>query len=346
MKSVGIFFPEPGRTEIRELDTPRPGNGELLIKAAYSTLSPGTERNLLMGKTKQSFPIRVGYSMAGHVVDIGPDVQGFQVGQPVVTTGSHASYLVADQRFVTAVPQKIDLESAAFFVLAHTAMYGVRQAEVQLGLPVIVFGQGPVGLLAAKIAHLAGAMPVMAVDLDAQRLSVSRAMGIPVTINAADRDELVEHAAELPGGGAGAVIDATGAREPVELALDLVRVRGRVVLLSSSSFYEPLDCYRRLSMKGASLVGGYVNSKPWSLQQTNVDISDWPPRLLPGSARYVGAGGWTSDEDVRLFLDLLRYGQLDLRPMITHRFNVEDAVGAYEMVKAGDPSLIGGVIRW
>lgn len=346
MKSVAVVFPAAGQTEVREVETREPGAGEILIKAAFSTLSPGTERNLLMGKSKQTFPISVGYSLAGHVVGIGPGVGGFQEGQPVVTTGSHASHVVADARFVTPVPAEVDMESAAFFVLGHTAIYGVRQAQVELGIPVIVLGQGPVGILTARLAQMAGAVPVIAVDLDERKLDVSRTMGIPVTLNAADRETILSRATALPGGGAGAVIDATGAREPVELALDLVRPRGRVVLLSSPTFYEPIDCYRRLSMKGASLVGGYVNSKPWTLQQTNVDISNWPPRLLPGSMPYAGPGGWTSDEDVRLFLDLLRYRQLDLKPLITHRFGIEQAAQAYDLVKTKDPSLIGGLFRW
>jgi NADPH2:quinone reductase len=346
MKSLGVVFPEPNRVVLETFDLPEPGPGEVVLEAACSTLSPGTEYNLLVGKSRQTYPIKIGYSFAGRVKQLGPGVDRLTVGQPVVTTGRHASHILADARFVTPVPEGVDLESAAFFNLAHTALFGVRQAGIELGLPVAVLGQGMVGLLAAKLAQLAGATPVIALDLDEERLAMSRAIGLPVVVNAADKGAIAALLADLPGGGVAAAIEATGALEPIDMALDMIRARGRVVLLSSPNRDDPVNCYRKLSMKGASLVGAYINAKPWSLEQTQVGMPSWPPSLNAGSTRYVGPGGWTSDEDVRVFLDLLRYGALDLKPLITHRFTPEQAPEAYELVRTKDKALVGGVIRW
>jgi NADPH2:quinone reductase len=345
MKSLGIVFPEANRVELQTFDLPEPGLGEVVLEASFSTLSPGTERNLMMGKFKP-FPINIGYSFAGRVKQLGPGVTGLKVGQPVVTTGRHASYILADERFVTPVPEGVSLESAAFFNLAHTALYGIRRAEIQLGEPVAVIGQGLVGLITAKLAQLSGATPVIAVDIDEQRLDLSRRYGIPVVVNGADKPALAAILAELPGGGVAAAIEVTGALEPIAQALDMVRQRGRVVLLSSPNHDQPIQVYRQLSLKGASLIGAYINSKPWSLAQTQVEMPSWPPSLAPGSTRYVGAQAWTSDDDVRVFLDLLRYGALDLQPLITHRFTPHQAAEAYEMVLQQDRGLLGGVICW
>ena len=345
MKSTGVVFPQANQCGLETVEVDPPGPGELLIETRFTTLSPGTERNLLVGKSKP-FPINVGYSLAGHVKAVGEGVRGFVVGQPVVTTGRHASLVLADARFVTPAPAEVDLEQAAFFNLGHTALYGVRQAGVRLGEPVVVLGQGLVGLIAARLAQLAGGLPVIGVDLDDARLALSRRLGIPVQVNGADSEGLATLVSGFPGGGAAVVIEVTGAHGPIETAMKLVRQRGRVVLLSSPNHDEPLNVHRALSFKGASLIGAYVNAKPWSLEQTTVELKDWPPSLAPGASPFVGASAWTSDDDVRVFLDLLRYGALDLSPLITHRFTPEQAPDAYEMVRREDRSLVGGVIRW
>jgi 2-desacetyl-2-hydroxyethyl bacteriochlorophyllide A dehydrogenase len=346
MKSTGLVVSEKGKVLLQEFELPDPRPG-MLLEAAYSTLSPGTERNIVLGISPPlTLPVAIGYSMAARVKAVGPGVTQYRVGDAVVTTGRHATYLLADERFVTPVPEGTDLEQAAFFNLAHTALYGVRQAKVDLGEAVAVIGQGVVGLIVARIAQLAGGLPVIAIDIDDKRLELSRKLGIQEVVNGTDSARLKGILAGLPGGGVPVVIEVTGARQPVEQALEIVNVRGRVVLLGTTHGDETVQFHQPLSMKGASLIGGYVNSKPWSLSQTDVEMPTWPPSLASGSKRYVGPNMWTSDEDVRVVLNLIRYGSLDLRPLITHRFTPEQAPGAYQMVIDQDRSLVGGVIRW
>jgi len=345
MQARGLIIPAPGRVELRDYDVPDPGPGQILIEAEYSTLSPGTERNIIMGVSRP-LPCAIGYSMAGRVRAIGPGVTRWRVGDGCVTTGRHATLLLADERFVTPVPEGTDLEQAAFFNLAHTAAYGVRQSRLQLGEAVVVLGQGLVGLLTARVAQLAGGLPVIAVDLDEDRLALSRRLGIHEVVNGADHARLAALVKALPWGGAPVVIECTGARRPVEQALELVAVRGRVVLLSTTHGDETVPYNRPLTMKGASLIGAYINSKPWSLAQTDVVMPDWPPSLAAGERAYFGGDPWTSDEDVRMVMNLIRYGSLDLRPLVTHRFTPDEAPAAYQLVVQQDRRLVGAVIRW
>jgi NADPH:quinone reductase len=345
MKVRGLIIPGQGRVELQSYELPEPGPGQILIEAEYSTLSPGTERNIIMGVTRP-LPCPIGYSMAGRVRAIGPGVSRWRIGDAAVTTGRHASCILADERFVTPVPEGTDLEQAAFFNLAHTAMYGVRQSRLQLGEAVVVLGQGLVGLLTARIAQLAGGLPVIALDLDADRLAMSRALGIHEVINAADTARVATLMKSLPWGGAPVVIECTGVRGPVEQALELVAVRGRIVLLSTTHGNETVQFHRPLSMKGASLIGAYINSKPWSVSQTEVEMPGWPPTLKAGERGYFGGAPWTSDEDVRAVMNLIRYGSLDVRPLITHRFTPDEAPAGYDLVVRQDRRLVGGVIRW
>jgi 2-desacetyl-2-hydroxyethyl bacteriochlorophyllide A dehydrogenase len=345
MKSTGLIIAERGRVALQDFELPEPGAGQLLIESEYSTLSPGTERNLILGNS-HPLPCALGYSLSGRVAAIGAGVTRWQVGDALVTTGRHATLVLADERFCTPVPEGTDLEQAAFFNLAHTALYGVRRGGVQLGEAVVVLGQGLVGLLAARIAQLAGGLPVIALDLDEDRLAISRAMGIQEVLLAADGARLQSLIASLPGGRVPVVIECTGVRQPLQQALDIVAERGRIVLLSTTFGDEALPFHQKLGMKGATLIGAYVNSKPWSLFRTDVEMPDWPPSMAPGLKQDFGGEPWSSDADIRAVLQLIRYGQLDLRPLITDRVTPDAAPATYDRVVHQDRQLIGGVIRW
>ncbi|MCF8024320.1 MAG: zinc-binding alcohol dehydrogenase [Desulfobacteraceae bacterium] len=347
MKTTYVKIPEKGKVVLEKGEIEEPGPGELLLEAQYSTLSPGTE-NALMNEHILPLPQNIGYSMAATVKAVGPDVTDFQVGDPVVTTGQHATYLLMDKRNVTPAPRGIDLEQAAFFNLAHTGMYGIRRSGLQFGEPAVVLGQGLVGALTAKLAQLAGALPVIAVDLDDSRLEISREMGIHHAINSkTNPDELTRLIDSLGFDGVPVVFEATGARKPLDQAFEMVSERGRVVMLSQAHGGEAPQYHENLMMKGASLIGCYINSKPFSLYRTDLVIEDsWPPVLARGEKRYKGTDVWTSDSDIRVVLNLIYYGSLNLKPLISHSFNIDQIVDAYEMVNSLDPNLLGGVICW
>lgn len=327
-------------------EVPSPGPGQLLLEAQFSTLSPGTEYSLLAGDILP-LPQYLGYSLAARVLEVGEGVDSFRPGDAVVATAAHARYQLIDQRAVTSVPEGTDLEQAAFFNLAHTAMYAIRRSGLQLGETCIVLGQGLVGAITAQLARLAGAIPVIVTDLDETRLEASRRMGVHHALNpGADGSDLKKLVSEL-GGGVSVVFEATGARQPLDQAFDLVGERGRVVMMSQSHENSLPDFSHRLFVKGASLIGGYINSKPFSLYRTDMEISaNWPPVMRPGLERYSDRDCWTSDEDIRVIMRLLRDGGLDLGQLISHRFDWQELPRAYELLWNRDPSLLGGVICW
>lgn len=338
---------ELGKVILKTKDLPKPGPGQLLLEAEYSTLSPGTEHTLMAGHILP-LPQNIGYSMSARVIDVGEGVTDYKAGDPVVTTGQHANYLLMDEHNVTPVPYDIDMEQAAFFNLAHTGMYAIRRTGIQLGEPAVVLGQGLVGAITAQLAKLAGALPIIVTDLDDTRLEIARNMGVHYAINPKTQpNELTKLVKSLGMGGVPVVFEATGARQPLEQAFEIVGERGRVMMLSVVHGSEAPKYDENLMMKGAVLIGGYINSKPFALRRFDLEIKgEWPPVISKNSTRYTSTDIWTSDEDIRVVLNLIKYGSLNLKPLISHRFAVDQIPEAYNLVWKQDPSLLGGVIHW
>lgn len=338
---------EQGKVVLKTKEISKPGPGQLLLEAEYSTLSPGTEHSLMAGYILP-LPQNIGYSMAARVIEVGPGVTEYKVGDPVVTTGQHANYLLMDAGNVTPAPGGVDMEQAAFFNLAHTGMYAIRRTGIQLGEPTVVMGQGLVGAITAQLAKLAGALPVIVTDLDDKRLEIAKAMGVHYAINTkTEPNALVEIVNSLGMGGVPVVFEATGARQPLEQAFEIVAERGRVMMMSQVHGGDVPKYDANLMMKGATLIGGYINSKPFALRRADLTIKgEWPPVMADNTTRYVNSDIWTSDEDIRVILNLIKYGSLNLKPLISHRFSADQIPQAYDMVWMQDTSLLGGVIKW
>jgi threonine dehydrogenase-like Zn-dependent dehydrogenase len=348
---------EYGKVTVKTKQIPDPGPGQVLLKAEYSAMSPGTERDLMDGKVLP-LPQNVGYAMVARIVGIGEGVTDFKKGDLVVATGEHADYLVLDEHIVTPAPEGIDEEQAAFFILAHTAMYGIRRTGIQMGESVVVLGQGMVGLITAHLAKLAGACPVIATDMDDSRLGLSKKLGVDHAINVKTKaDELDRVIENLGPGGPAVVFEAAGSHITMDLAFKLVGERGRVMIMSTvhddtGSHLNCNEMLRGLWMKGASFIGGYINSKPFSLKRYDLRFPDvskgerWPAKVTDKPKRFVSSDIWTSDEDIRVVLNQIKYGVLNIKPLITHRFSVNEIPAAYNLVWNKDTSLIGGLIKW
>ncbi|WP_317928505.1 zinc-binding alcohol dehydrogenase [Halioxenophilus sp. WMMB6] len=340
-------IPEQGVVVLKPDSVAKPGPGQLLVQAQFSSLSPGTEHSLMAGHILP-LPQNLGYSLVAKVVEIGEGVEQIQVGDSVVATAAHANYQIIDANAVTPVPMGTDLEQAAFFNLAHTAMYAIRRSGLQLGESCVVLGQGLVGAITAQLARVAGAVPVIVTDIDDTRLQASRAMGVHHAINPQTNSQSIKAVLDDEGlAGVSVVFEATGAREPLEQALDLVAERGRVVIMSQSADGQLPNFADKLMFKGVSLIGGYINSKPFALYRSDLEITrHWPPTLRAGLQRYGNSDCWTSDEDIRVFLRLVKSGGLDLRPLISHRFHWQQLPQAYQQVWNRDSTLLGGLVCW
>ena len=349
MKTLYASAQLDGTVALLEKEIPAPGPGEVLLKAKYSAMSPGTENGLL-GNHIVPLPTSIGYAMAAEVIEVGPDVDELKVGDHVVATVEHAQYVVTSALNCTLCPEGVDLKQASFWNLGHTGMYALRRSNLQMGEPCAVLGQGFVGAITAQCARIAGAVPVIVTDLDDERLEAAKKMGVDVAINSrTDPDGLEREVKKLGRGGLPVIFEATGARGPLMQAAELVSERGRVVMISQvhGEAMPPID--DPIMQKGASLIGTYVNSKPYKLRRADLLIQGaWPPVMGETLTRYCKSDCWTSDEDIQVFLNLIKYGKLDITPLISHEFKYTDIPKAYaeNVYPDVNPAMTGGVICW
>ncbi|MCI8993898.1 MAG: zinc-binding alcohol dehydrogenase [Eubacterium sp.] len=340
---------QPGKVALKEKEIGTPGFGQVLLKAKYSAMSPGTENGLL-GEHIVPLPTSIGYAMAAEVIEVGEGVRDLKAGDHIVTTGEHAQYLLMDELNCTICPENVDLKQAAFWNLGHTGMYALRRSNLQLGEPCAVLGQGFVGAITAQVARIAGALPVIVTDLDNGRLEAARKMGVDIAINSKEDPEGLQREVKKLGlGGLPVIFEATGARGPLMQAAELIGERGRLVMISQvhGEAMPPID--DPIMQKGASLIGTYVNSKPFKLRRADLFIDGtWPPVMHRDLGRYANSDVWTSDEDIQVFLKLIAYGKLDITPLISHEFAYTDIPAAYEnfVYPEVNPQMTGGLISW
>jgi predicted dehydrogenase len=357
-----------GQTSVVEVPMPTAKPGTLLVRTATSLVSAGTERMLvdfagksLLGKARArpdllrqvldkarregllttieaafnrlDQPMPLGYSSAGTVTSLGPGVSTFHVRQRVACAGGgyavHAEYNVVPVNLVAALPDSVDFEAAAFTTLGAIALHGFRLAEAQLGERVAVIGLGLLGLLAAQIAR-AGGCQVFGVDLDARRVELAKKLGI----EAVARPQADEAArAFSTGRGCDAVLICadTPSSDPLKLAGALARDRARVVAVGAVGLKMPRKIYYEKELS-------FVNSRSYGPGRYDPNYEE------QGRDYPLGYVRWTEGRNLEAIIELLASGHLDVKPLISHRFPIESATVAYELITANKPEPFLGVV--
>lgn len=326
MKSHRVVWPRKGVAEIEAFDTPKPAEHEVLLRTLVTLISPGTERAFFLGlpNAAAQFPLYPGYSNIAEVEQVGSAV-ALPVGARVATMAGHASHVILNAADCILVPANVDDEDAVFFTLATIALQAVRKARIELGESVLVIGAGLVGLLAAQLAKLAGGVPVVCVDREEKRLQFARALGIDHVMLSGD-DLPAQVQAACGSGGARVVIEASGHPTAIPTAFACTARYGRVVLLGSTrGETESVNFYRDVHHKGLTVVGAHNGTRPQH---------DSAP------------GWWTLRDDEQVILKLMELGRLTIQPMVTHRFDWQDAPAAYDLLTQTDLSALGIILDW
>ncbi|QYK50946.1 MAG: bi-domain-containing oxidoreductase [Anaerolineales bacterium] len=348
---------------LAEVPVPTPQPGFVLVRNAASLVSAGTERMVvefagasLLGKARSrpdlvrqtldkarreglastaqaalgrlSEPMALGYSSAGVVVELGEGTQGFRPGQRVACAGGnyavHAEYVSVPRNLLAVLPAKLGFEEAAFTTLGAIALHGFRLAEVQVGARVAVIGMGLLGQLAASIAAAAGC-EVLGIDLDAKRVALAAARGLPAVV----RKEAAERSAAFTRGyGFDAVLVCadTESNDPVELAGEIARDRATVVAVGAVGMNVP-----RRSYYGKELT--FIVSRSYGPGR-------YDPEYEEGGRDYpIGYVRWTEGRNLQAFVDLMAVGKVDVSKLISHRFPIKDAPKAYELIQNDKPFL-------
>jgi L-iditol 2-dehydrogenase len=263
MSGVVHYALEPGAVELREIPVPEIGEDEVLLRVGGVSVCGSDVHQY---HNSQSWPVRVpvvlGHEFCGTVAQVGSRVKGFRDGDRVVsetaaticgkclychtgdynlcpersgfgygTNGAMANYVSTPARCLHHIPDSLSFEHAALTEPCGVGYNDVAmKSAVRPGDTVVVIGPGPIGLLCAEMARLAGAgtLIVAGIMRDASRLDVARALGVTATVDVETTD-MVEYLRAIGDGlGADLVVDAAGASGALKLALEIVRPGGQI----------------------------------------------------------------------------------------------------------------------
>ncbi len=354
-----------GKAQVVDVPRPSARRGAALVRTAASLVSAGTERMVvefaeksLLGKARSrpdlvrqvldkarregllptvrsafnrlDQPMGLGYSSAGTIVEVGEGLQGFQVGDRVACAGGgyavHAEYAVVPQNLLARLPDAVDFESAAFTTLGAIALHGFRLAHPQVGESVAVIGLGLLGLLACGIAAAAGCR-VFGVDLAAERVALAAQFGAQAVLRAEAESAA---SAFTRGRGFDVALICADARsnDPIELAGLLARDRGQVVAVGAVGLEIPRKLFYAKELT-------FQVSRSYGPGRYDPAYEEGGQDYPPGYVR------WSEGRNLEAIVDLLASGRLDVRPLISHRFPIEQGAGAYELItgKRGEPFL-------
>jgi predicted dehydrogenase/threonine dehydrogenase-like Zn-dependent dehydrogenase len=359
-----------GEVTVADVPPPVAQHGRVLVRTAASLISAGTERmavelgrKSLVGKarerpdlvrqvlqkaqreglmntfaavqTKLNATNALGYSAAGIVADTGDDVTAFVAGDRVACAGagfaSHAEVLSVPKNLCVRVPDAVDFEAAAFGTLGAIALQGVRLAEPTLGEACVVIGLGLLGQLTVQLLKANGCR-VFGVDLDASKVELARTLGADDgCVSGGETMQAVMEWSRGRGADAVLITAATASDQPVELAGEISRLKGRVVAVGLVGMNVPRKIYyeRELTLK--------------------VSMSYGPGRY---DAEYEERGHdypfayvrWTEGRNIEAFLDLVAAGGVQIAPLITHRFSIEDGERAYNLIAGETKEPYLGVV--
>jgi predicted dehydrogenase/threonine dehydrogenase-like Zn-dependent dehydrogenase len=357
-----------GKAVIEEVPVPTPRAGMALVKTEASLVSVGTERMVvefaeksLVGKARSrpdlvrqvidkakregllataqaafdrlDQPMALGYSSAGTIVKLGEDMGGFKVGQRVACAGGeyavHAEYTVVPRNLLTPLPENVDFESAAFTTLGAIALHGFRLAEPQIGMTVAVIGMGLLGLLTGQIAAAAGCR-VLGIDIDPKRIALALSLGLQACLRDQAEDSAVAFTANC-GFDVIIICADTPSNDPVELAGVIARDRARVVATGAVGLDFPRKLYYEKEIS-------FINSRSYGPGRYDATYEE-------GGKDYpIGYVRWTEGRNFEAVVDLLTSGKLQVQPLITHRFPIERATEAYDVITGKKEGSFLGVV--
>jgi polar amino acid transport system substrate-binding protein len=277
----------------------------------------------------------LGYSASGIVMGVGADVTEFRVGDRVACAGvgfaSHAEAISVPKNLCVHLPAEVDFEAGAFGTLGAIALQGVRLAEPTLGESVVVIGLGLVGQLTVQLLKANGCR-VFGIDLDPKRVALALQLGADdAKISGDDLKNAVMKWTRGRGADAVLITAATDSNQPVELAGEISRLKGRVVIVGMTGMEIPRNTFfsRELSLK-ISMSYGPGRYDPEYEERGH----DYP-------FAYVR---WTENRNIEAFLDLVATKRIDVGALITHRFAIDDAARAYELIAGETREPFLGVV--
>ncbi|HKG24724.1 MAG TPA: zinc-binding alcohol dehydrogenase [Thermomicrobiales bacterium] len=334
--AVRLIFRSDFGVEEERYDVPEPGPRQVLVRVTRSQVSAGSEMNFYRLNPPDGPLVRqpLGYMTVGRVEQIGGGVTGFAPGDRVLTCGYHGSHWLVDLSedgpnrpdgdYIEHLDDGIAEDEAGFVILGDVALHGIRRAALQIDESVVVFGCGIVGQLTIQLARIAGAYPIVAVDLFDSRLDLAKQSGATHVVNAATTDPVIA-VREITGGRGGeAVFHCAPVAGVLQTAMEAAAERGKVVLTASAPGKAEIGLQVELLRHELTILGVY-----------EIGI-DQPHGYWP----------WSRPRNRRACLRLLASGQLRLDHLISHVVPPTEAEAMFRMMARGGDDWMGIVFDW
>ena len=362
-----------GQMEVIEVPIPLMREGCVLVKNHYSLISAGTEgssvktaRKGYIGKAKErpqqlrqvvdvlksQGPVQtyravmkklesyspLGYSCAGEVIGVSPDITGFTVGDLVACgglTACHSEVVNVPVNLCVKVRQNADLSQAAYNTLGAIALQGVRQADLKLGESCAVIGLGLLGQLTAILLRAAG-IRVIGIDIDSDMIHIGTQHCLELGLNRQDHG-IEDRILNFTGGiGCDGVIitAATDSLDPINFAGAISRKKGTIVVLGAvpTGFDREPHYYKKELQVKMSCSYGPGRYDP-NYEEKGLDYP-------------VGYVRWTENRNMQAFQELIYNKKIDLGYLTTHTFRLDEAPKAYDMILSRSEPFIGILIKY
>jgi len=340
----------PDRLELREVETPRPGPAEVLIRVEACALC-GSDVSLIHEPWEGQPPYGEfipGHEYAGTIVALGSTVDEFQPGGRVsveahlgclrclncrrgdytaclnygdrskghrangfTSNGGYAQYVVNHINTVHPVADSVTMEEASLLTNVGCVVYGLETlASPVAGETVVVIGPGPIGLVTVEVLKAFGAARVILVGTRTERLDLGRRLGADVAVLVSEADPVAAVLGQTGGLGADVVVDCSGSAQAPQQAVDMIKRMGKILLLSIPHARSDVDLGK--------------------VAKNNVCIYS-----VRGEGR----------ANCRRAVSLLQTGRLDLKPLVTHTFPLEEIHSAFEAFTDRSSGAIKVVVK-
>jgi len=372
MKQVIQDFKD-GKIKVVEAPQPSVEKGFVVVKNRFSVISSGTEKTTvstgkksLIGKARARPDLvkkvidtvkkegldsamkkvksrldeykLLGYSSSGEIVDVGEGVGEFGIGDRVACGGggyaSHGEIIKVPVNLCAKIPDNVDFDEAAFVTLGAIALQGIRQADVKVGEIVGVIGLGLIGILTVQILKASGCR-VFGIDIDRDAIDLAKKFGMD-NGTLLNNEDIVLKASEFTRGfGLDSVIITAGTKssEPVRQAASILRDRGRIIVVGNVGMELEMENFYMKELD-LTLSRSYGPGR-YDLVYEERGI-DYP----------IGYVRWTEQRNMEAVIDLIAQKKLNIKDIITHRFSIEDAPKAYDLILNRKEKILGFLFEY
>lgn len=355
-----------GELKVQEVPMPVIKKSNIIVKTRASLISAGTERTkietaqmnliekaisrldlvkILVNNIKQegivftfkkafnklNSPISMGYSCSGEVIEAGDEATGFKTGDKVACVGenfaTHSEVNDVPSDFAVKIPGGIDFQEASFVGLGAIALNSVEISQAEANEKVVVIGLGLLGQIVTQILKAKGCK-VCGIEIDKDKLELARELGIDVGGNPITDDIYAQISDFTSGKGTDCVIITAASKNnmPIEMAGKISGNKGRVILVGAmpitiprNDFYEKELIFMISRGFGAGLYHSIEKGRKFTFNYKQI----------------------TFQQNMINFLNMVKDGKVNIKRLITHRFSIDDAVKAYDLIKTGKEKYLG-----